>query len=111
MEEFDNIPEDLVSALIDAGFTKRLNKENKGSAIVCLMFHCIIASRKAEAEGMDRILQQARKYPDLCKPLFVYDEETNKLDPEKFKAILDTNDLEEKLKEYFFQYIESKGTY
>jgi hypothetical protein len=113
IKEFDHVPEDVSSALIDAGFTKRLNRENKASAIVCLIFHCIIASRKAEldqlSEGLDRILQQARKYPDLCKPLLVYDEETNRLNPDNFKALLHTHGLDEKLKEFFFQYIDSKG--
>jgi hypothetical protein len=41
--------------------------------------------------------------------LLVYDEATNRLNPDNFKALLHTHALDEKLKEFFFQYTDSKG--
>lgn len=99
--------------LIDAGFTKLLTKDNKGSAIISLMMNSIISSRKAEldqfAQGLDRVLKEARKVPEVCKPLFVYNKNVEKLTAEKFEALLHVHDLENNLKDYLHEYIGSKG--
>ena len=79
-----------------------------------LMIHSIISSRKAEldqfAQGLEPLLREARKVSEMFKPLFVYGQDTKQLTPECFKALIDSDCLEDNLKEYLDKYIDSKGT-
>ena len=79
-----------------------------------LMIHSITSSRKAEldqfAQGLDLLLIEAKKAPEMFKPLFVYNQNTVKLNAENFKDILDISCLEDNLREHLQKYIDSKGT-
>lgn len=81
--------------------------------MMSLMINSIITSRKAEldqfAQGLSPILTEARKVPEICRPLFVHDENMEELNPEKIKSLLDMDLLESNLQEYLKMYIDSKG--
>ena len=100
---------------MNAGFTKLLTKDNKRSAVISLMIHSIISSRKAEldqfSQGLEPLLREARKVPEMFKPLFVYSQNTKQLTAECFKALINSDCLEDNLKEYLDKYIDSKGIY
>ena len=100
--------------LVQAGFCKRLNKMNKGGAMMSLMISSIITSRKAELDqfaiGLGPVLQEAKKFPEMCRRLFVYDGSMDTLSPQIVKNLLYMDQLESNLKEYLEKYIESKGT-
>ena len=99
--------------LVQAGFCKRLNKTNKGGAMMSLMISSIITSRKAEldqfAVGLGPLLKEAKKFPEMCRRLFVYDESMDALSPEMVKDLLYMDQLESNLREYLEKYIDSKG--
>lgn len=113
LEDFAAVPDRVSELLVQAGFTKQLSKDNKGGAMMSIMIHSLISSRKAELDqfalGLGPVLKAAKENPTVCKPLFVYDEENCKVTPEKLKALLYEANLDDKLKGYFHDYIDSKG--
>ena len=113
LEDFNILPDRLTDMLVNSGFTKQLLKANKGSAMMSLMIHSLITSRKAELDqfafGLGPVLKAAQKQPSVCKPLFVFEEGSAMLTPEIFKELLSENDLEDRLKAYFHDYIDSRS--
>ncbi len=99
--------------LVNAGFCKMVSKANKGSAMMSLMITSIITSRKAELDqlslGLGPVLKEARKNPEMCKRLFVYDESVNDLSPERATSLLYMDQLESNLQGYLKMYMENKG--
>ena len=101
--------------LVESGYTKVLNISNKLDAITTLCVHSVIFSRKAAIDqfafGLKRILNIARKYPEELKVLFVNKEGNNDIDADKFKSLLEFEDVEPGLKEIFIKYIETEGNF
>ena len=114
LEDFEDIPDRVSDVLVNAGFIRQLTKALKSGAMMSLMIHFLISSRKAEmdqfAQGLGPVLKGAQENPSICKPLFVHNDDNAKITPEKFKALLDESNVEEEtLKDYFHDYIDSKG--
>ncbi|XP_028400610.1 G2/M phase-specific E3 ubiquitin-protein ligase-like [Dendronephthya gigantea] len=76
LDNFENIPDQILDALVETGFTKKITKENKLEAITSIMLNTVILMRKAEldqfGQGLGPILNEAQKHPDVFKPLFVH---------------------------------------
>ena len=83
--------------------------------MMSLMISSIVTSRKAELDqfaiGLGPVLEEARKFPELCRQLFVYDESTDDLTPERMKSLLYMGNLESNLQDHLNKYIEMKGNY
>lgn len=112
LDNFENIPDQIIDALVETGFTKKITKENKLEAITSIMLNSVILMRKAEldqfCQGLGPILNEARKHPDVFKPLFVHVGDVD-LTPKKFKSLLLDTNLDDTLKGYFYNYIDHLG--
>ena len=112
LDDFENPPDQIIHALVETGFTKKLSKENKLQAITSIMLNSVILIRKAEIDqfshGLGPILNEARMHPDIFKPLFVYVGDVD-VTPKKFKSLLLDTNLDEILKGYFYKYIDCLG--
>ena len=112
LDDFENLPEQIIDALVETGFTKKLSKENKLEPITSIMLNSVILVRKAELDqfshGLGPILNKARLYPEIFKPLFVHAGEVD-LTPEKFRSLLLDTHLDDRLKGYFYKYIDHLG--
>ena len=101
--------------LVESGYTKVLNISNKLDAITTLCVHSVIFSRKAAIDQLafrlKPILDIAQKYPEQLKVLFVNMEGNNDIDADKFKSLLEFEDVEPGLKEMFLKYIETEGSF
>ena len=90
LDHFENLPDRIIDALGETGFTKKLSKENKLEAIISIMLNSVILVGKAELEfshGLGPILGKARLHPEIFKPLFVHVGEVD-FKPEKSKSLL-----------------------
>lgn len=103
----------VADCLVDAGFTKALTVENKGEAMMTVMLHCVILSRKAEldqfSDGLGPLLTKIRSNADICKPLLVQSIDDTKVTAEKLKSLLVFEKLTEPLQQFLIDYIEMKG--
>ena len=106
---------EVQTLLAEAGFPQVLSVSNKLEAITALCVHSVILSRKAEldqfAVGLGPVLGVAMKYPDMMKSMFVSCSEPASLSvtPAAFKDLLVFEDVHDKVKEYFLEYIEKEG--
>ena len=75
--------------------------------------HSVIFSQNAAIDqlafGLKPILDIARKYPEGLKVLFINKEGNNDIDADKFKSLLEFEDVEVGLKDMFFKYIDTEG--
>ena len=112
LDHFENLPDQIIDALVETGFTKKLTKENKLKAITSIMLNSVILVRKAELDqfshGLGPILGKARLHPEIFKPLFVHVGEVD-LTPEMLKSLLQDTHLDDRLKGYFYKYIDHLG--
>ena len=81
---------------------------------MAVMLHSVILSRKAEldqlSDGLGSLLCTVRDNREICKPLFVQEDDNNKVTKEKMMSLLVfTDQLSEQLKKFFIDYIEMKG--
>ena len=99
--------------LVESGYTRVLNLSNKLDAITTMCVHSVIFSRNAAihqlAFGLKPILDIARKYPEELKVLFVNKDGNNDIDADKFKSLLEFEDVEVGLKDMFLKYIDTEG--
>ena len=106
---------EVQTLLAEAGFPKVLSVSNRLEAITALCVHSVILSRKAEldqfAVGLGPVLGLAKKYPDVLKSLFVNCSEPGSasVTPAEFKGLLVFEGLQDKVKEYFLEYIDREG--
>lgn len=111
--DLQQLPSEVLELLADSGFTRVLSLSNKLDAITTLCVHSVIFSRKAAIDqlafGLKPILDIAQKHSEELKGLFVNDGENNNIDADKFKSLLEFEDVENGLKEMFIKYIESEG--
>lgn len=75
--------------------------------------HSVILSRKGALDqfvlGLGPLLEQAKKHPELIKPLLVGSESSEVITPDKFKKLIVFHGVEEKVKGYFLEFIEKEG--
>lgn len=103
----------LVDALVGAGFTQRLTVSNKADAVMKILVHEIITSRKAEidqlASGLGPIVDLAQRYPDVVRQLLTA-KTSSPLTAEDFETFLDFDTtMPVHLKEFFLRYVKSAG--
>ena len=89
MSDFENLSDQIINALAETGFTKKLTKENKLEAITNIMLNSVILIRNAEIDkfshSLGPILNEARGHPEIFKPLFVHVSEVD-LTPKSLKV-------------------------
>ena len=99
--------------LVTAGFTQRLTATNKTDAVMKILIHEMIISRKSEidqlASGLGPVLDLAIKYPDVLRPLLT----ASTPEPLTSNDFLDLFQFEDTIpthiKKYFVRYVANAG--
>ena len=115
MDNVDEVSSEVQTLLADAGFSQVPSMCNKIEAVTTLCEHSVILSRKAELDqfalGLGPVLGLAKKYPDVMKSLLVscLEPASASVTPAAFKSLLVFEEVQEKVKEYFPEYIDKEG--
>jgi hypothetical protein len=103
---------DVQPLLVESGFPHFLSLENRFQAMTSLVLHAVILSRKAEVdqlmEGLGPLLQRIKNHPEKFEPLFVAGACEPPLSEDLF-SIVDYDDVDERMKEYFTRYVREAG--
>ena len=103
---------DVQPLLVESGFPHFLSLENRFQAMTSLVLHAVILSRKAEVdqfmEGLGPLLQRIKNHPETFEPLFVAGACEPPLSEDLF-SIVDYDDVDERMKEYFTRYVREAG--
>ena len=103
---------DVQPLLVESGFPHFLSLENRFQAMTSLVLHAVILSRKAEVdqfmEGLGPLLQIIKNHPEKFEPLFVAGACEPPLSEDLF-SIVDYDDVDERMKEYFTHYVREAG--
>ncbi|CAB3994643.1 Hypothetical predicted protein [Paramuricea clavata] len=82
------------------------------SKAISLVLHAVILSRKAEVdqfmEGLGPLLWKIKNHPEKFEPLFVAGACEPPLSEDLF-SIVDYDDVDERMKEYFTRYVREAG--
>lgn len=89
--DIERVSSDVLSLLVDSGYTKVLNMSNKLEAITALCVHSVILSRKGAIDqfalGLGPLLELAKEHPETIKPIFVASPSSPPLSPDTSKTL------------------------
>ncbi|XP_062512388.1 uncharacterized protein LOC134188205 isoform X1 [Corticium candelabrum] len=112
--EFHNVASSLSEPLAIAGYTHRLTSTNKADAMLKIMLHDVILSRKAEIDqlalGLGPVLELAKANPESMRSLFT----ATDLKPLTSESFLELCTFQPTvpadLKTSFIQYVQEAGS-
>ena len=111
--EFGQVASGLSESLAAAGYTHRLSSANKADAVLKVLLHEVILSRKAELDqlalGLGPLLDVARQHPEFTSSLLTYTA-TESLTAQGFLDLCTfESTVPAHLHNYFVQYVRNAG--